>query len=297
MSALFKKKSKEELSDLEERQKKLLSQEQKIDKEYQSKVFIVRHKRTIFITTIFVILGTLLILGIYGAYLFISSFFPEEAVVEEVIEEKPPVDFKITSSDTVLLKDTTRGTYDVFTRLTNNNPEWGVSALDYSFILIDSAGNEVGRKEGKTYILPKSKRSLIAVNVEASAAVNSLEIQLKPDKVQKLTSVPTIDLEVLSPEYLQSGSKGKVRGDLLNSSPFSFEQVDLNLILYNKYQEVVGVNSTNVSSLLSGSRRNFTASWDSYDPSAVQVVVEPNVNVFKSDNFMKSYQGGQELEY
>lgn len=293
-----KKEALKELSFEEKRQKAIKVEEAKIDKEYKKKLFMVKYLRIIVFGVIGLIIVIVLIFQGKSLYSFLKNLIVKPPV-EEVVDlvEKPPADFKIETKDTTLLLNKSKNQYDIFTKLINKNPEWGVSELRYEVNLKDKSGEIVGKENGKTYILPGSTRSLILVNVSSEKPVSSLEITLDPVKVQKLKEFRNLDFSISNTRYFESDLKGRVSGTLKNATPYNFDQIDLNIILFNKKGEIVGVNFTNINAMLSNTTRDFIATWDKYQGTDVQVVVEPNVNVFHTETFLKTYQDGQELNY
>lgn len=292
-----KKEVSKPLSPAEERQKKLKAEEQKIEAEYRQKLFVVRHLRTIIVLTIFIVGGPIVFWGIYKNIDTIRNIFKKPEPPPEVQIEKPPADFKISAIETKLLFNATRGTYDLFARLENTNPEWGVNELEYLINLQSKNGEKVGEKKGKTYILPSSKRSLIEVNLTATSQVSSVELKLTPLMVQKLKKFPSMEFGLKDVGYLPADGKSKSKGVIINKTPYSFEQVEIDLVLFNAEQEIVGVNKTTVNTFLSGEERGFVVVGDEdYGPNT-QIVAEPNVDLFKTANFMNVYKQSQELNY
>ncbi|MBU1118432.1 FxLYD domain-containing protein [Patescibacteria group bacterium] len=290
------KKPEEPLSPLDQRKKQVEAKEQDIDKEYDRKLFIVKYKRPFIYGAIAVILGIVLTIGIINGAKYIESFFPEEDTTPIVEEEKPSADFKITSKDVTIISETD-DSYDVFMRLVNTDPVWGVSKLAYTVVLKDAAGQEVGRKSGTTYSAPRSTRTLAVLGVDVAAEPASIEVLLDPVMVQKLKDFGSIQLTLKNVRYEDFRGRGRVTGTLVNDSPFSFNQVDLDVVLFNKQQEIVGINHTNVNAIRSGEERDFVVTWPDYLGESTQAIVEPSVDVFSSSAFMNEYQEGQELSY
>lgn len=284
------------LEPVNERKQFVEKQHKELEGEYQKKVFIERYSRRIAIASIVVIGALFAGVAVWLSFDSIVNFFsPKEEPV--VIVDKPPEDFAITPKDVKVVPSGIEDRFDVFARLENNNREWGVAELLYTFKLLNSAGAVIGEKSGNTYVLPGEQRSLIEVNVFTSDTPARVEITVDPQKVQRLKQDTRLDFSFPALSYSERIGKGQVRGTIKNETPFAFDQIDLDVIVFNRQNEIIALNKTNLNALTSGEERDFIALWPESLGSNLQVQVEPHVNVFLSSSFLNVYSNGAQLDF
>ncbi len=292
-----KKQPKKTLTPLEHREQMVAAQQNAIDKEFEKKIFIEKYGKSLILASILVVLFFFGLYGFFTNFQFIQSLFRTEPEAPQVVVEGPPEGFQITSETPTIIQNSDGATYDVFTRMINSDQEWGVSHLSYTVELLNASGKVVGSRKGSTYILPKSRKALAEINVPASGVPKSLRFNFVPEKVQKLRDFGAIELLVTDVAYTQFGTKGRATGTFVNKSPFAFESIDVVVVLFNKNQEIVGVNKTVIGSVLSSQQRDFSVTWPEYAGEGIQAVVEPSIDVFTSSNFLNTFSQTQELDF
>lgn len=288
--------------------KKLIEEKQgteyeKIRKETERKLFIVRNRNKII--KYFVIGGVALVALIF-LVIFVPTLFtnlireeeqPEPAPVEV---EGPPDDFKVEVLDTDLVQTSEPRVYDVVSTIRNTNAEWGVPLLKYKYTFRDDAGAVVGERERTSYILPQQERYVVEIDVETVTTAASVDLAIEILEAEKLEQFinPQAQFTQKNVKYFVGGDKSRVDGVLVNESPFSFDKVDVFIILYNQSNEVVGVNYTNIDDFLAGSERYFSVLWpEIISNENLRVELEPNVNAYEDGSFMDVYGTGDKLEY
>lgn len=273
----------------------------KLEKETKWKIFIVRYREQIFkYVKVGCIVLPILFLIIGGVVIYFKVIKKPPPPPPPPVD-KPSANFKITVEKSKLLPSVEKeNLYDAVARVKNIDPDWGVSKLKYKFILKNKDGEIVGEREQMTYILPEQEKYLIELNIKTEEKASSLEIILNHLEVQKLKKFvnPQTQFRVKNWGSGVFDKKTKAWAILFNESPFSFEKVNLNVILYDRNQEIVGVNYTNINAFTTKTERYFSVSWNEIIPTKVErIEVEPNVNVFEEGNFMNIYGTGQTLEY
>ncbi|NQV12866.1 MAG: hypothetical protein HQ530_01030 [Parcubacteria group bacterium] len=293
------------LSPEEIRQQRVKAQKAKISKNYERKLFVIKHKKKILfwlkiaglvIVAIAVVAGATI--GIINLVKFLTRDKGDQpqVVVDEI--EKPPADFAIKMTEIKLLQPVAgETTYDIMARIVNEDPDWGVSKLSYTFVLKDRFDQVVAEQKQNSFILPNQSRHLIEIGIETEKAAQKVELKIKLEKIQKLKEFTLPNIKIVDKSY--QATDMKVTGELLNDSPYDFGKVEVGVILFDKVGEVIGLNFTNVNSFTSGSKRSFVVSWNDDEVLGVvsQVYVEPQVNVFGSGIFMNNYGSGQNLDY
>lgn len=190
--------------------------------------------------------------------------------------------------------------YDLAAKIINGNPNFGLGSFRYSFRLYDKDGKQVKSQSGSSFILPSRSKYLIEGNIEAPNAVRVELVIQNPDKDewQQLVSEyedPNIYVQDKQFKYLEDQSaKEEASGVVKNASGFDFDQIIISIILFDKDRKVLGVNKTDMRTVMAGEERFFSALW--FTPIAGQVAsadMQAETNLFSDANFMRRY-GSQE---
>ncbi|MEX0595273.1 MAG: hypothetical protein WD512_02155 [Candidatus Paceibacterota bacterium] len=105
-----------------------------------------RSIKQIIIASLYIITASAII------FLVVINLFPPATII---VEDKPFIEpLQVVRYGKIDLGD---GFSDFWAEISNPNDDFGVSQLDYSFILSNSNGEE-SKKSGITYILPGDKR-------------------------------------------------------------------------------------------------------------------------------------------
>lgn len=186
-----------------------------------------------------------------------------------------------------------QGAYDLAAQIENPNPNYGASDISYEFLLYDSFGAVVASKKGNTFILPNKTAYIIEPNISAEQSVDHIKLVLGEPTWQILTG---FEKDIF---YIKNEEHGAITdntgfyqsaGVLVNNSAFDFDKVSINVILYDAQNKPIGVNKTEVRTLLAGEDRYFLCKWFSkFLGETVRVDISVETNIFKNDNFMKRY--------
>src|SRR3989339_500307 len=173
----------------------LQSREEKIEKEYKRKLFILRHEQKLFKYSRLIgliIIGILFVVAIvFWAIKIIGNYWQtrdeQENSVSVEVKETPPEGFSIQAEEMKIIQPVVGETsYDVVAKIINRDNSWGVSQLQYKFILKDRFDKVVLEKERTVYILPSQERHLIEVGLKTERAVVGGLLEIKLIEVQKL---------------------------------------------------------------------------------------------------------------
>lgn len=283
-----------------------LSQEtQKIEKEYERKLLMVKHKEKVtrYIKIVgWSVLGLLLVIAFIIIALKVVDIFKVEEKIDTgmvIKEDLPPEDFTIETKKITLLQPIKGETnYDILVQLKNNNAEWGVSRLKYKILLLDKFDKVVGEKERISFILPGEEKNLIEVGVKTDRVADKAKLEVDLQEIQKLKQNIDLNIQIEKSSYSVNNNKSIVEGSLFNNSPFTFDRVNVAVVLYDKAGNVVGLNYTNFGPFVTKTRRSFIAQWpETIFADVEKIYIEPSVNVFQTSSFINIYGTGQVLEY
>ena len=91
-------------------------------------------------------------------------------------------------------------------------------------------------------------------------------------------------------DYAEPGFS-QARGVLTNKSSFDFARINIDVLLFDSSGRLVGLNTTEINTLLSGQERDFVVTWfNEITEQIVSVEMEAETNVFAPDNYLSSGQ-------
>lgn len=186
------------------------------------------------------------------------------------------------------------GSHDVYAEVANPNSYVGSSTFSYKFIIKNAVGEIMAEPHGTSFILPADKKYIIETNVATKDIPASVELIVSdPVWVEAMDAYEKPALKVISKNYSEITSGigfGEATGLLKNESPFSFNSINVRIILENEEGKIVALNSTQMNTVQAGENRDFRVDWPSrFSGSVSQMDVQIEVNVFDSEAFVKKY--------
>jgi hypothetical protein len=186
------------------------------------------------------------------------------------------------------------GSYDIYAEVANPNSTVGSNSFSYKFSVKNSAGEVMAEPYGSSFILPADKKYIIETNVATKDVPASVELNISdPLWLETNENYEKPDLKVVSKNYNEITSGigfSEAIGLLKNESPFSFNFLDLRVILKSGDGKIVALNSTRMNTVNAGENRDFRIGWPNrFSGSVSQMDVQIEVNVFDSEAFFKKY--------
>jgi hypothetical protein len=210
-----------------------------------------RIKQTIIASIYLVILSTII-------FLIVINLFPPTIMV---IEDKPLIQpLQVIKSGKI---DLGNGRADFWVELSNPNDDYGVSKLEYNFILSNSDASESIRG-GDTFILPgDKKRYILLLNISSEYELQNFEIKQDPvwSKLSK-SSLPELVTRNISLGISNKvGNAFTVFGILTNASPVNLKNVQIISIITDDSSNIIGVNQTLIRDVKTTESRDFEMIW------------------------------------
>ncbi len=196
-----------------------------------------------------------------------------------------------TSVITVLPSST--GKFDFATTLTNPNTDWWAT-FTYTFQVGD-----INTPVEHGYILPDEEKPLLALAAPFASAPSNAEGQISNlvwHRVDKRVTGPyeafakdRLAIEITNRLFstdvqLDGKPLGRVSFTAENHTAFSYYDLTLTIIL-RRGTSIVGVNRTTLSSLEAGQNQEVAVNWFGPLPSASEVQVIPEVNIFDLSSY------------
>lgn len=191
--------------------------------------------------------------------------------------------------NTLAIGDRNSG-YDLITEVENTNNRWWLKEIEYYYI-IDGKTTEANI----TNILPSDKKYLIYFNLAKNISVNNIQLFIRRQLWERVKDQSQLDsrnnwirpavkaADVVTNFTNTNQSNNLTSFSLVNDSPFSFWEVELQIILWQG-NKIVGVNALTVNDLSSGARRQVEILW----PKVINSDLRTEVRVFANSLDIKN---------
>jgi hypothetical protein len=195
-----------------------------------------------------------------------------------------PIKLKILYQDFI---PTTDGSFDFVAKVKNPNSEWGIEFLRYRFYMFNQNDEQVGFKEGNTYILPQEEKYFVEQRIEFPK-LGRIELRIDNINWKKLKDFNELDLKIKnSGVKLLENNYTQAFGVVENKSNFNLDRIEvIGLILDN--DKIIAAGKTDMRTVLIGEERYFEITWP-YEVSANSFELKAYTNIFLDDNFMKEH--------
>ncbi len=182
---------------------------------------------------------------------------------------------------------------DVLVRIDNSNPLYGASRIEYTLTVSDASGAIIATRRGTTYANPAQPRYLLfsfpsplGVGVSAKLAIDEGSVQWS---ALTIDAKGDIQFGVRNELFSPASASIQYQAAVLNRSKFTFDSVDVIVLVYDQRGTIVGANSTVQRTLASGESRAFSMQWPFAVAGATRVEAIISTNVFANDNFIRQY--------
>jgi len=166
--------------------------------------------------------------------------------------------------------------YDLVAKITNENSSWGVSSVYYRFLVYDDEGNVTKTDFENTYIMPKGflkeegKKYIIENNYIFNLEIEKVDIEFEDfdwREVKDALDLVHVNFKVIEVEQEKHGFPDPILGDYYvsgvtkNTAKYTFDRVDISVVLFDKDGHLIATGKTNHWTLGSDERREFMIFW------------------------------------
>jgi hypothetical protein len=183
--------------------------------------------------------------------------------------------------------------YDILVHLDNPNQTYGASRVDYLLTVTDTHGLSLGTRNGTTYVNPMQPRYLLFPLMNLTGVPASAQLQFTAADVQWNTlavqAAGNVQFTVQSDQLTAASHSAQYSAVVVNRSTFTFDSVDVAVLVYNGAGKIVGANTTVLHTLAPSEQRAFTVTWPFGISGAVRAQSVVTTNVFTNANFIKTF--------
>lgn len=188
-----------------------------------------------------------------------------------------------------------RGRYDVVAKIFNPNNDIGAASFQYSLLLRDASGKEIGRVTNSSFILPQETKTLLAFNFEPVEVPAKAVIEMSDFRWTRLRGYQAKpELNIYSKRYVEQPSQsafGAALGTLVNESVYDFRRIQVKVVLRDENNTPLAVNQTEMQTVNVGREQEITLIFPQpFEGKVSQVEVEAEANIYDQDNFLQHYQ-------
>ena len=235
------------------------------------------HKQIIIAVIIAVI-----IFGLIGLFHFL---FPNK---QENHQVSPPSDLQpiqVLWADSV---PSEKNFYDAVCKIKNPNQNYGAKNIYYTFLFYDNKNNLIKQRKGSTYIFPNRTKYIIEQRIDSSFEI--ARTVCKIDKVnweKPKNQIPLLYIRQKEYHYYNK-NLSEAKGIVVNNSPYGFDKIDVNVILFDFRGNLLGARKHEIRTLLSKGERHFVVSWNYPLKSKVtNVEMIAETNIFDDQNYIR----------
>lgn len=208
-------------------------------------------------------------------------------------EIKTLKDIEVNWAKAVLLEG---NIYDLVAQVRNPNPNFGTANFKYRFDLKNENNQAIGSCQGSTFILPGETKYIIETNFQAAEPIASLTLEIaNPERSawQKLKDYQVPALFIKDKQFAilnEISHLAEASGVVKNDTFFDLDRVYVDVILFSRANEVIGVSKTEVRTLLAGEGRYFSVKWFSPLKGEVSSLeMQAETNLFLDENYMRKH--------
>ena len=183
--------------------------------------------------------------------------------------------------------------YDVAVKIKNPNSLYGLKTFKYA-VSIMGADNALLQKTGleEGFILPGEEKYLLVQGLKLPSEPGKIAVEFSSTDWQGFTDYEKPNFLINNKQYdvITGGTAGfsRAKGTLINNSPYDFEHILVKILLRDGQGKLLAVNHQQMNVVRSKEQRDYDTVFPHSFPGSVgQVEVEPEVNVFSSDNYLK----------
>lgn len=154
------------------------------------------------------------------------------------------------------------GVYNLLAYIENPNPSAFLQETQYVFKIYNEDGVMIGERSGSVSIAPKSARPVIQNNLQTFEQIPArIEFTFTSERIYENTE-PKDSLIIIKDEFIENESTSpRVKAKIQNISLKQIKQIDVVILLYDTFDNVLGTSNTFVESLGPEDSKDIVFTW------------------------------------
>ena len=184
----------------------------------------------------------------------------------------------------------TPSSFDAAALVQNDNTALSSGNFEYEFTLFDDQG-VIASHVGHTFLYPQERVIIVEPNMQVSRPPTGVSFTPRnPHWEVRREITPNVFIE--RREYRVTEENGRkqsvVEASVLNNAPVAYREGEVLFVLFDKDENIIGINKIVVSNLGAGEHRAIRSLWPSVLQGEIaRIEIEPRVNVFDPSMILK----------
>ena len=204
-----------------------------------------------------------------------------------------PVEVKPLETTAPVIIKNGDGSTDVLIHLENPNPLYGASRVDYTLSVTSADGSSLATRRGTTYVNPAQPSYVDFPLGHLTSDAAKAELQFTAADVQwnalTVDAKGDIQFGVRDEQMTPASASYRYSATVINQSKFTFDSVDVTVLLTDSSGKLVGAGSTVMRTLATGEQRGVVLDWPFAVPGVTRAQAVVTTNVFANANFIRTY--------
>jgi len=149
--------------------------------------------------------------------------------------------------------------------------------------------------------LPNQTKYILKIKAESDIPVKQIKFSFISVEWEKLEDYQPPKLGVQQKEYRLLGDQepgfSQARAILINKTNFDFDKIDIDILLFDSYDRLVGINTNEIRTFLADEERDFISIWfDTIDGEVASFKIEVETNIFNLDNYLSGIRDTERFQ-
>ncbi|MGC8981768.1 MAG: hypothetical protein ACP5JU_02355 [Minisyncoccia bacterium] len=168
-------------------------------------------------------------------------------------------------------------TLDLIASVGNPNDNYGVKKFSYRFLIYGN--NDFKQVSGESFILPLEKKYILETNLKMPGfQIRKVDFEISfPIENWKKIEENKVKIDLLNYNIYQN----RFECEVVNSSEREYKNIELDFLIVNKDNEIIGALKTYVDSLEPNESKNIVLTLPPLTETPDKVLFFPEVNLFE----------------
>ena len=180
--------------------------------------------------------------------------------------------------------------FDAAALVQNANDALSSANFEYEFTLFDDQG-VIAQRSGHTFLYSQERVIIVEPNMHVSRPPTGVSFTPR-DPHWELRREIAPDLFIERRAYRVTEENGRkqsvVEASILNNAPVAFREVETLFVLFDKQENIIGINKIVADNLAPGEHRAIRSLWPNVLVGDIaRIEIEPRVNIFDPSVIMK----------
>jgi hypothetical protein len=183
--------------------------------------------------------------------------------------------------------------YDVYAVVQNPNSDYGLRNFQYEFI-IRKQDQSTRSIRGTSYLLPGEKKYVVELEQKLNPNESVIDFQMLSETFE-WKKLSRFELPLIIAQNITFGLSNKpgeyftARATISNQSGYNYNTVDVVALLLDEDGQIIGVNRTNIRTVVTSERRDVEFIWSirTSGEEVKSIQIYPSTNVLNNSEYLR----------